>query len=203
MRDKAKDLDLLTAPGKLLDIAGIVQDHFATNLTNAEMGRLLQLLSDFDSTQITNKVFDDSPTGGLYGTKVDGLFVLKPVNDDYAAIKTTVTAALAQTTPDTSAAAEDEVTTPLKVEVLNGTNITGLAAKVAAKVKTAGFEVVRTGNNATKGFTTSTIYDGTGGKRPNAIRQLAELTGATVSTEAVTPGTGAEVRLVLGESANQ
>ena len=188
---------------KLLDIAGIVQDHFSTNLTNPEMGRLLQLLSDFDSTQITNKVFDDSPAGGLYGTKVDGLFVLKPVGDDYNKLKEMVEAALATTMPGTEQPVEDAVTTPLKVEVLNGTNVTGLAGKIAATLKTGGFDVVKTGNNATKGFTDSIIYDGTGGTRPNAIRQLVELTGATLSTETVTLSAGAEVRLVVGESANK
>ena len=203
LRDKAKELDLLTSPTKLLDIAGIVQDHFSTNLTNPEMGRLLQLLSDFDSTQITNKVFDDSPAGGLYGTKVDGLFVLKPVGDDYNKLKEMVEAALATTMPGTEQPVEDAVTTPLKVEVLNGTNVTGLAGKIAATLKTGGFDVVKTGNNATKGFTDSIIYDGTGGTRPNAIRQLVELTGATLSTETVTLSAGAEVRLVVGESANK
>nr|AQS30630.1 hypothetical protein [uncultured bacterium]AQS31152.1 hypothetical protein [uncultured bacterium] len=203
LRDKAKDLDLLSSPTKLLDIAEIVKDHFSSNLTSSEMSRLLQLLSDFDSTKITNKVFDDSATGGLYATKVDGAFVLKPVDDDYTKLQNTVETILNQAAPSNDQPVEDAVTTPLKVEVLNGTNVTGLAGKTAEKVKTGGFNVVKTGNNVTKGFADSVIYDGTGGTRPNAIRQLIELTGATLSTETVTLSSGAEVRLVVGESANK
>jgi len=203
LRDKAKDLDLLSSPTKLLDISTIVKDHFSSNLTSPEMTRLLQLLSDFDSTKVTNKVFDDSATGGLYATNVEGAFVLKPVDDNYDKLKETVDTILNQVAPSSDQPVEDAVTTPLKVEVLNGTNVTGLAGKIATQVTAGGFSVVKTGNNATKGVATSIIYDGTGGTRPNAIQQLIELTGATLSTEAVTLSSGAEVRLVVGESSNK
>lgn len=198
LRDKALNLELLTAPSKMFAMESIIKDHFSTNLTQSEAKRALQLLADLDTSKVINKVFDDSPSGLLYGTKVDEMFVLKPVNDDYSKIAQAVQQILTLSAP---AAAEEELP-PLKIEVLNGTNITGLAGKVADELKQAGFDVVKVGNNPTRGFTDSVIYDGADGKRFSAIKQAADIVGATISTDTVSL-TGADARLVVGSAANK
>ncbi|RLC37452.1 hypothetical protein DRH29_01850 [candidate division Kazan bacterium] len=201
LRDRAMDMELLTAPKKVIEISEIVKDHFSTNLKTGEIERALELMVGIDPERIYNKVFDDGPNGVLYGTKVDGIFVLKPINDDYTKISDSVALALSRV-GDEATTDEDADLEPLKVEVLNGTNITGLAGRTRDKLEQAGFEVVRVGNNPTRGFTDSIIYDGTGGGRFSAINRLADLMNATISEDdSITPGSGANVRLVLGESA--
>ncbi|MFH0905695.1 MAG: LCP family protein [bacterium] len=203
LRQKAFELDMLTAPGKIVAIGEIIKDHFSTNLTQKESERALQLLAGFDPARVTHKVFDDSPAGLLYGTKVDEIYVLKPVDDNYNGIKEFVTQAITQTSPE-EPTQEEMSTEPLRIEVLNGTNVTGLAAKVAETIKAAaGFEVTRTGNNATRGFATTTIYSGGDDANTSAIRRLAELLSATVNDEKVTLPTGVGARVVVGESANK
>ncbi len=199
LRDKALDLELLTTPAKIFAVQDIIKDHFSTNLTEAEAKRALQLLVELDTSKVINKVFDDSTSGVLYGTKVDEMFVLKPVDDDYSKIATAVQETLALSAP---VEGEDEELPPLKIEVLNGTNITGLAGKVAEKLKEAGFDVVKVGNNPTKGLTDSVIYDGAAGKRSSAINRAADIIKATISADAVEL-TGADARLVVGASDNE
>ena len=114
LRDKALELELLMAPAKMADIQSIVASHFSTNLTEGEAKRLMELAKDFDTANISNKVFDDSPAGLLYGTKVDGIFVLKPVDDDYTKISAFVASALNRSVPVDNQDADIEVE-PLRI----------------------------------------------------------------------------------------
>ncbi len=204
LRNKAKDIELLTAPSKVFEIGDILASHYESNLEKKEAERALTMISEFDASKITNVVLDDSSSGVLYGTKTaEGMFVLKPVGDDYNKIKEYVQASIATLSGQQPAPSnEQESTEPLKIEVLNGTAITGLAGKIATKLKPLGFTIVRTGNNATKGIKESVIYDGTDGKRITALRKLAEASGATISSEKITLPAGVEARLVVGENAN-
>jgi len=202
MRAKAMESNLLTSPAKALAVLDILKDSIQTNLTIPEMKRALELTKDFDATKLVTKVFDDSPTGLLYGTRVGEQYALKPIGDDFKTITDYVAKLISgETTVDS---ADQEVTNaePLKVEVLNGTNTTGLAGKIAAKLKTQGYSIVSTGNNATKGFTKTMIYDLSGGKRSWDLKRLASALKAEISTDEVTTTTGAEARVVLGTEAS-
>ena len=203
LRQKALDLDLLTAPTKMFAIMDILSQHFSTNLSKAEMERLMKLALDFDPNNVTHKVFDDTAEGLLYATRVNEAFVLKPVNDDYSKLSDFVAVALTGTMSETETptSSEQPAETPLKIEVLNGTNVTGLAGRMADSLKKSGFEIVRAGNNPTRGITASIIYDNTDGKKMSAIRRLAEITGATIATEKLTLPTSVEARLVVGANA--
>ncbi len=200
LRNKANDLELLTAPTKVFEINDILASHFETNLTRPEFERFLELLVDFDSTNVAFKVFDDSVAGLLYGTKVDAAYVLKPVNDDYSKIADFVASALtrAGNQPDQTAVPVEE---PLKIEVLNGTNVTGLAGVVAEKLKAAGFEIVRVGNNATRGVTQSVVYDNTDGQKFSGVKRLSEILKGIISDEEITLGAGVDARVVVGTDA--
>ena len=200
LRNKANDLELLTAPTKVFEINEILADHFNTNLSRGEFERFLELLTDFDPANVAFKVFDDSAAGLLYGTKVDAAYVLKPVNDDYSKIAAFVADALAKAgmQPEES---EEVAAEPLKIEVLNGTNITGLAGVVAQKLKDAGFEIVRVGNNPTRGIKQSTIYDNTNGQKFSGIKRLSEILKGVISEEKLTLGGAIEARVVVGEDA--
>lgn len=201
IRDKARSSDLLTTPGKLLEIQSIIKAHFSTNLSPAEMQRIIEIANEVETGKVDNKVIDDASTKLLYATNVDGAFVLKPIGDDYNKLKEFITATLAQTTAATVTETPKETEAPLNIEVLNGTAVTGLAGTKAEELKKGGYVIKRTGNNATKGVQETIVYDGTGGKRLAAVKQLADILGAKISTETVALGTGIDARVVLGENA--
>jgi len=195
IRDKASSLNLLANPAKALAFYEILKEHLYTDANWREMERVLKLFGDLDPSQITTRVFDDSPTGLLYGTRVNEQYVLKPVGDDYAVLKTAVAKLLS---------GEEEVAlevAPLKIEVLNGTNIQGLAAKVAAKLREDNHSITLIGNNPTRGITQTTVYDFTEGVKASEVAKLASILKAQISSDKVESKTGAEVRVVLGSDA--
>ena len=202
IRQKAMESNLLTNPTKALAVLDLLKDSIQTNLTIPEMKRALELTKDFDSTKIVTKVFDDSPAGLLYGTRVGDQYALKPVGDDFKTISDYVAKVISGEQSVEAADKEIASTEPLKVEVLNGTTTTGLAGKIAAKLKTQGYNIVTAGNNATKGFTKTIVYDLSGGKRSWDLKRLASALKAEISTDEVTTTTGAEARVVLGTEAS-
>lgn len=197
IRSKAMELDLLTQSTKVLAMVDTLQDSFETNMNLGEIKRALELVKGFDSAQLTTKVFDDSATGLLYGTRVDEVYVLRPVGDDFK----TVSDYVAQVVSGSATVEELEgevATEPLKVEVLNGTNTTGLAGKIAGELKTSGYDVVQVGNNTTKGFVKTIVYDLTGGERIWEVRRLASTLQAEIGEDEITTTSGAQARVVLG-----
>ena len=203
VKTKAGELNLLSNPAKALALMDILANHFETNMKLAEMKRLINLMKDFDIAKLVTKVFDDSPTGLLYGTKVDEAYVLRPVGDDFKVISDYVAKVISGETKMEDL--EQQVSKePLKIEVLNGTAVTGLAKKVAASLEKAGYKVISTGNNAVKGFTKTLVYDLSNGQRVWEVRKLAESLQAEIGTDKITSTTGALARVVLGsDAANQ
>jgi LCP family protein required for cell wall assembly len=198
LKEKAQELDLLTVPAKMLAINDIIKDHLATNLNKDELTRLMQLIVDLTPSNVINKVMDESSGLLLGGKNEAGAYVLQPKSGDYNSIKEFVTNALTQTTAEPEPAAEEVAATPLKIEILNGTTTTGLAAKAAEKLKAAGYTVVRVGNNATKGVAKTTIYGNGDEKVTSALQGLATAAGGTVSADKVTLPSTTEARVVLG-----
>ena len=202
LRNKALDLELLSAPAKGLEIVSVLDKHFETNLSKEEFERFFKLMTELDSSKITNKVFDDSPDGLLYATRVGEAYALKPLNDDYSKLAEYVESVFAGgSAPVEEQPAQQEE--PLTIEVLNGTNITGLAGKVADKLADAKYTVSRTANNPTKGVEKTVVYDNTNGQKLSAINKLAQMMGATVSTEKLTMPAGVEARVVVGRDAEE
>lgn len=201
IREKSVELNLLAQPARAIAIADLLQDNFETNFNLGEMKRAIELVKDFDPTQLTAKVFDDSPTGLLYGTRVDELYVLRPVGDDFK----TVSDYVAQVVSGEATVEELEeqvATEPLKIEVLNGTNMTGLAGKIATTLREQGYEVVSVGNNPTRGFTKTIVYDLSGGERTWEVRKLAASLDAEIGEDEITTTSGALARVVLGSEAS-
>ncbi len=201
VREKALSLDLLSQPSKALSIMDVLNDSFKTNLSLVELKRLFGLVKDFDPTKLETKVFDDSPTGLLYGTRVDEIYVLRPVGDDYNVVVNYVDQIISG-----QASLDDldnqAVLEPLKIEVFNGTNITGLAGRIAAKLEAEGYDIVSVANNPARGFVKSIVYDLIDGEREWEMRKLAASLGAEIGEDEITTSSGAQIRIVVGSEAN-
>lgn len=197
VRAKAEEQNLLVNPAKAITILDLVTDHLETNLKLTEMKRFITLFKDLNIDNLVTKVFDDSATGLLYANKVNEIYVLQPVGDNYTQIQAYVQKVLSGEA--VVAEVEQQVSRePLKVEVLNGTNVTGLAKKIATQLEASGYKIVATGNNATKGIAKTIVYDLSDGVRRWEVQKLAESLKAELSTEKLTTTTGALARVVLG-----
>ncbi len=86
----------------------------------------------------------------------------------------------------------------VNVEVLNGSQIQGIAASTATELTTRGFHVVGSGNAANSAYTTSVIAYASAADRPAARTLKGQLGNVTLQLDtSLTPGT---VDLILGSS---
>lgn len=195
IKARVLELDLLEMPTKALAVYDLLKKHFASDLSWREIEKGAVLLKDFDPANLKTKVFDDTPGGLLYGTKIDEVYVLKPQGDDFQIIRDFVETFTKKEKPAVPVSS-------FKVEVFNGTFITGLAARVAARLELLGYKVVEIGNNPVRGFEKTVVYDLTDGEKVKEVEVLAESLGAEVSAQKLAGAGEAEARVVLGNDSS-
>ena len=87
-----------------------------------------------------------------------------------------------------------------KIEILNGTNITGWAASEKSKLAVKGFKVIAAGNAPTKDYTKIMIYDLSGEAYPLTTSELQKIYGASVKTSLPSGITAqGEIIIILGK----
>lgn len=67
------------------------------------------------------------------------------------------------------------------VEIRNGTNVTGLAARVSKALAKSDFTVMAVGNAAIRNRSETIVVDRTGGKKPNSLQALLDALGITTA----------------------
>ena len=72
----------------------------------------------------------------------------------------------------------------VRVEIQNGTNITGLAFTTSQLLDGQGFDVVKIGNASTRGYEHTVIYDLTDGQRTEELKALKDYLEADVTLSA-------------------
>ncbi|KKW32591.1 MAG: putative transcription regulator [Candidatus Uhrbacteria bacterium GW2011_GWA2_52_8d] len=72
----------------------------------------------------------------------------------------------------------------VKVEIQNGTNITGLAFRASQLLDGQGFDVVKVGNAISRGYEHTVIYDLTNGQRSEELKALRDYLQADVTLSA-------------------
>jgi LCP family protein required for cell wall assembly len=88
----------------------------------------------------------------------------------------------------------------VKVQVLNGAGIKGLASQVGGDLTSAGFDVVGSGNALNYDYTNSVIEYASSADKPAVNTLKAQISGATAQQDAsLTPGT---IDLIVGSTFN-
>jgi LCP family protein required for cell wall assembly len=94
----------------------------------------------------------------------------------------------------------DETAEQARIQVLNGTGVSGLARKVSGELESAGFTIVPAGDAPRADVARTVVYDVTG--KPATARRLAQALGAEVRRslpEGIT--SAADIVVVLGQDA--
>jgi polyisoprenyl-teichoic acid--peptidoglycan teichoic acid transferase len=179
LKDKLLSSSTLLNPSLILNVIGDLADHVRTNMEPWEMIKLYNTVKDVSVDQIIDEVIDNSPDGPLHSeTTIDGAYILRPNAgpDDFSEIKD-----IAQNifnTEETKTVKRENAT----IEIHNGTKISGLAAKTAETLRTAGYNVVAIGNATEQNNETTTIYDLTGGTKPQTLETLKLEIGSDVAS---------------------
>ncbi|MDO8463154.1 MAG: LCP family protein [bacterium] len=139
VRAAAQDDSILARARTVKALLNTWKYHLATNLDPPELVRMAELLDAIPLETITQIVFTDDPASGeLLASRWNGAYVLRPRGGSYDILRETVAHAL-----DASAPAP---ATRLRVVILNGTSVAGLALETAKLLDERQFAIVHIGN---------------------------------------------------------
>lgn len=187
VKDEVLSASTFLNPSRIGRMMETLQDNIATNMSVAEIVRLATEFKDLDTSNIVHHVIDASADSPLYSTVLNGSYVLLPKNDSWAPLQRIAENIFLEdeSLMDTAIApADEEKPKFVRVEIQNGTTITGLASSTSELLDTEGFDVVKIGNAATRGYEHTVIYDLTNGQEADALRELRDYLSADVSLSA-------------------
>lgn len=186
VKDTVLSVSTFLNPSRISRMLDTLEENVATNLDVWEIVHFAKALKDIDATTITHHVIDASDTSPLYATVLNGAYVLLPKNDDWSGLQRVAENIF---TPDEAlsalfAEATEEKPKFVRVEIQNGTNITGLAFRTSQLLDGQGFDVVKVGNAATRGYQHTVIYDLTNGARAEELKVVRDFLEADVTLSA-------------------
>lgn len=153
------------SPRKIKNISEDLSNHLRTNFAPWELVRLIDILESMDTENIISKVLDDSPDGLLYPNIINGAYVLQPKGDDFAQIQYMTKNIFKKE----EALTENKIIT---AEINNGTEIPGLASRLATELKFLGYQVNKLGNAPTQNYSTTELYQLSARALPEEVSYL-------------------------------
>ncbi|MBM5789892.1 LytR family transcriptional regulator [Candidatus Parcubacteria bacterium] len=186
VKDKVFSASTFLNPARVKRILETLEKNIATNLDVSEIITLARAVKDVKEGQMTHQVLDASETSPLYATVLNGAFVLLPKNDDWVPLQRMAEYIYEQNPTAARFADAPAGGKPkfVKVEIQNGTNVTGLALRASQLLDGQGFDVVRVGNAATRGYQHTVIYDLSNGARAIELKALRDFLQADVTLSA-------------------
>lgn len=184
VKDKTLSAGTLLNPARISRIMDTLQGNIATNISGWELLRMASLLKDVDTGSIANQVLDASDDSPLYATSLNGAYVLLPKNDDWTQVRTIAQNLLLNSEGANAVATTEDKPKFVRVEIQNGTTMTGLAFRASQYLQGMGFEVIKIGNAAERGYEHTVIYDLTNGAKPDDLKALSESLDADVAMSA-------------------
>lgn len=172
IKEKGVAFETLVTPNRIITALSDLGQHNRTNLQIWEILRLANMINGLSDNNIINKVLDTSADGLLNSsTTADGAYILLPSSGTYTEIR-----ALAKNI----FLDQQVVKESTRIEVQNGTPITGLAQRVAEDLRGASFTVVGVSNASHRTHTETAIYDLSGGTKPYSLAKLKSELNAVV-----------------------
>lgn len=177
VKDKAMSTQILK-PTVMSKILNDLSEHVSTNIGTWEAMRFYKHFKDIETSNIINKVIDDSENGLLVGTRnSSGAYVLVPSSGNFDEIRYLIHNIFTDKTQEIKQGIAEEL--PI-IDVRNGTFHEGIAASMANSLKKSGFKVTRIANASKRDFEKSIIYDLTYGEKPWSLEGLKQKVEAEV-----------------------
>jgi hypothetical protein len=187
---------------KPLMLSRIISELNKNIRINLDIWELLKLWNDYNSIKaedIISKVFNDGPGGFLIATRgEDGAYILIPQTGNFNLIQAEVNNIFGEIEVIDENAEQlepinhepefkiDTINKEVKVAVLNGTWISGLAASNALTLQEYGFKISETTNAPTREYKKPIVYDLSYGKEMKALEILQAISGAQLAYDAPT-----------------
>ncbi len=150
-------------PKNVYNLLDSYSEHLYTNLETWEILKLANLTQNLSNENIIKFGLNDNYDNYLQASNYQGSYVLLPKAGDFSEIQTVLKNIF-----------NKKVTEQAWVEVLNGTEIYGLASKTSDKLENEDINVSHIGNAPQQDYTQSYIYDLSNGAKPVTLESLKE-----------------------------
>jgi len=87
LKDKILSLGILADPLKVSGIIDVLSKNIQTDISPWQIPELIKLANKAQTDNIIRKVFENSPEGMLYESKIDGIYVLLPTDATFVKIR--------------------------------------------------------------------------------------------------------------------
>lgn len=189
LKDELLSSGVLTNPGKVARLFGIVSAHVQTNISSKEILQFAGIAREVNTDALIHRTLEPEASGVLQVCTTCTAYMLIPANGSYDEVRALVAGIfdhastarekpLLQKTPTENPVAPHYATL---VEIQNGTTLTGFATRAASAIHAHGFTTTRVGNAESTAYERTVIYDLTGGARPKELGKLRQLLDADVS----------------------
>lgn len=181
VKDKVFSISTILNPSRLSNILDTLKQNISTNMEISEILRFARAVKKMEADQITHQVIDASETSPLYATTLNGAFVLLPKNDDWNPLQK-IAEHIFVAPSDQSRFTQVSEKKPAfaKIEIQNGTTVSGLAFRASQLLDGQGFEVTKVDNAVSRDYTHTVIYDLTNGQRASELNALKDFLKADV-----------------------
>ncbi|TAL19737.1 LytR family transcriptional regulator [Patescibacteria group bacterium] len=184
VKEELMSAGVLANPGKIMELSGIAANHVQTNIEPWELLSFASLARAQKPNGVIRRTLDPELSGLLVPAMANGAYVLLPANGNFEAVR-----ALARdifNSPGAENSSSESSPLPaagaaVRLELQNGTTLSGFAARAAENLRQKGFAISYIGNAASRSYERTVIYDLSGGKHPEALTRLRTLLDADVS----------------------
>jgi LCP family protein required for cell wall assembly len=198
IKDKAASAGTLANPVAVAGLIDSIGNNVETNFETSEIKTLVDLAGAINATNIRsiNLVDEDKPlvTTGQYS----GQSIVRPVAgvEDFSDIQAYIREQFTGSTSSSENAT---------VEVLNGTDLGGVASKKEAELEADGVSVTSIGDAPTSSsYGAIQWFDMTGGSKPQMAKKIQEALGESSSGSTLPSGvqSDADFVIIVGNGAN-
>ncbi len=201
VRDRVLSAKIVLSLDRIPGLLRTLGESFKTDMTVEQMYAVYQAARDVQKKDINQGVIDDTMT--IPWQTPQGWDVLVPQRDK---IRDLVGQLFPSPTPQVSLGPlgdRDKLQQEAaRVEVQNGTQVAGLATKMAAELRTAGYNVVRFGNADRADYPQTVIIYYTEKKYALAsVKAYLKVADGLVAHQTPPAGTDVDIRIILGSNA--
>lgn len=191
IKEKAASAGTLANPVAVSGLIDSVGNNVKTNFETGEIKALVDLANDTDKTKIRSLSLNDKDAPLVTTANYSGQSIVRPVAglEDFSDIKNFIQTRLHE------AAGTNESAT---IEVLNGTDRSGVASRKEAELESAGIIVTSIGDAPTsESYGALQWFDLTGGTKPQTAKKLQHTLGEPSSGSQLPPGVESEANFVI------
>lgn len=190
IKEKATSAGTLTNPVAVSGLIDSVGKNVDTNFETSEIKTLVDVAGGIKETSIRSISLVDDVKPLVTTGNYNGQSIVRPVAgiEDFSKIQ----AYIQKQFSGSQEGAEDST-----IEVLNGTDLSGVASKKEAELETKGIIVTSIGDAPTSNYGKIQWFDMTGGTKPQTAKKLLDVLGEPSSGSSLPSGVQSDADFVI------